>query len=356
MNYLPYTLAFSHCLGIGPIRYKKLVENFGDPQTAFKASDKNIEHLLGNLVGKTFVSFRKIFNAEKVVQEYIKKKITIIDQYSNYYPSQLKEISDPPICLYVKGDIEVLKEPLEDLFAIVGSRKTTPYGERITYQLSSELSISGKIIVSGMALGIDTYAHQAAIKNGRTIAVLGCGVNIIYPPDNTSLYQSIQEKGVVLSEFPPNQTVLKGLFVARNRIISGLSFGTLVVEGTDKSGALLTAKYALDQGRDVYAIPGLITSPLSQAPNILIKNGAKLVTSISDIIETPSPNLTISIRSNLTTDQQNIFTILKENTFTADEVSISIGKSITETLSILTTLEIASIIIKKSDGKYSIKI
>jgi DNA processing protein len=186
--------------------------------------------------------------------------------------------------------------------------------------------------------------------------VLGCGVNIIYPPDNTSLYQSIQEKGVVLSEFPPNQTVLKGLFVARNRIISGLSFGTLVVEGTDKSGALLTAKYALDQGRDVYAIPGLITSPLSQAPNILIKNGAKLVTSISDIIETPSPNLTISIRSNLTTDQQNIFTILKENTFTADEVSISIGKSITETLSILTTLEIASIIIKKSDGKYSIKI
>jgi DNA processing protein len=355
MNYLPYTLAFSHCLGIGPIRYKKLIEYFDNPENAYKASEKDITDALGSLVGKTFISFRKTFNAENIIQEYAKKTIAIVDQFSSYYPPQLKEITDPPICLYLKGNLEILQTPLDQLFAIVGSRKTTHYGETVTQKLTYELTQSDIVIVSGMALGIDTFAHTAALKNGKTIAVLGCGVDIVYPPSNKRLYDSISEKGIVLSEFPPKQTVLKGLFIARNRIISGLSFGTLVVEGTETSGALLTAKYALDQGREVYAIPGPITSYLSQAPNILIKNGARVVTKTSDIIET-SPSLYISTPSNLSKDERTIFSILKENTFTADEVSLAIGKSITETLSILTSLEIASIVDKKPDGKYSIKI
>ena len=172
-------------------------------------------------------------------------------------------------------------------FAIVGTRKPTSYGIQITKKFSRELVEAGFVIVSGMALGIDTIAHEETIENGgKTIAVLGSGVNVIYPSSNYRLYHRIiKTGGAVVSEFPPNQFVLKGLFISRNRIISGLSRGVLIAEGGEFSGALITAKYAGIQGKDVFAIPSPINSEMASAPNLLIKQGAKLVMSVEDILE-----------------------------------------------------------------------
>ncbi|OGG23805.1 DNA protecting protein DprA [Candidatus Gottesmanbacteria bacterium RIFCSPLOWO2_01_FULL_43_11b] len=201
------------------------------------------------------------------------------------YPRLLAEISDPPDVLYVKGDLATVN--LEKTIAVVGTRTMTPYGRKITKHLVTDLVKKGFTIVSGMAIGVDSIAHQSAIdKGGKTIAVLGCGVDIIFPPSNARLYWNIVNgNGVVVSEIPPGTRTSKEQFVTRNRIISGLSLGVVVIEGSDHSGALITAKYAAEQGREVFAVPGPITSKMSQATNILLKNGAKLVESADDIIE-----------------------------------------------------------------------
>ena len=201
---------------------------------------------------------------------------------SEDYPESLKNISDPPICLYVKGNIDLFQARHQNpdlvgtaknlvssldpiFFAIVGTRKPTSYGVQVAKKFAYELTEAGFVIVSGMAMGIDTVAHQAALDaGGRTVAVLGCGVNIIYPAANRSLYENIiKNGGAVISEFPPNQMVLKGLFISRNRIISGLSKGVLIAEGLQDSGALITARFAGEQGKEIFAPPGPITSEMS---------------------------------------------------------------------------------------------
>ena len=201
------------------------------------------------------------------------------------YPRLLSEIPDPPEVLYVRG--KGSKINLEKTIAVVGTRNITSYGREVTQKLVRELVKNGFTIVSGMALGVDTVAHETAIaEGGKTIAVLGCGIDIIYPSRNARLYRDIIfRNGAIVSEIPPGVWTDSKRFVTRNRIISGLSLGVLVIEGTEKSGTLITAKYALDQGRDVFAVPGPITSELSRAASILLKNGAKLVESADDILE-----------------------------------------------------------------------
>lgn len=201
------------------------------------------------------------------------------------YPRLLKEIPDPPDVLFVRGSGSKIN--LEKTIAVVGSRRVTDYGMKITRSLVKELVEKGFTIVSGLALGVDTIAHETAIQaHGKTIAVVGCGIDIIYPSRNARLYREIiSGNGVVISEIPSGVWTDTKRFVTRNRIISGLSLGVLVIEGTEKSGTLITAKYALEQGREVFAVPGEITSELSRASSILLKNGAKLVESATDIIE-----------------------------------------------------------------------
>lgn len=201
------------------------------------------------------------------------------------YPGLLKEIPDPPVVLYVRGRGE--KIHLARTIAVVGTRRITDYGRTVTQKLVRDLVGKGYTIVSGMALGVDAVAHHEAIKaGGKTIAVLGCGIDIIYPSSNTDLYWDIvRGHGAVVSEFPPGVRPDKKRFVTRNRIISGLSLGVVVIEGAEHSGTLITAKYAAEQGREVFAVPGPITSPYSRAAAILLKNGAKLVESADDIIE-----------------------------------------------------------------------
>jgi len=201
------------------------------------------------------------------------------------YPRLLKEISDPPNILYVRG--KGSKINLEKTIAVVGTRQVTPYGREMTRRLVTDLVHRGYTIVSGLAYGVDAAAHEAAIAaGGKTIAVLGCGIDIIAPRGNTDLYwRIVRGHGAVVSEIPPGIRPDKRRFVTRNRIISGLSLGVVVIEGTEHSGTLITAKYAAEQGREVFAVPGPVTSTFSRAAAILLKNGAKLVESASDIIE-----------------------------------------------------------------------
>ena len=209
--------------------------------------------------------------------------VNLIPFTSSFYPENLANIYDPPLVLYVRGK---LKKEDERAVAIVGTRRATSYGKVAARKLARELAQAGITVVSGMARGIDTAAHEGALEaGGRTVAVLGCGVDIVYPPENSSLMQEIIRRGAVISEFPLGTRPLAYNFPRRNRIISGLSKGVVVVEAPLKSGAIITADYALEEGREVFAVPGPITSPYAKGTNRLIKEGAKIVEDISDILE-----------------------------------------------------------------------
>ncbi|MCX7880971.1 MAG: DNA-processing protein DprA [Patescibacteria group bacterium] len=362
MNEEFYYLAFSWFLGIGPMRFSALVNAFGSAKKAYLAEKELLVKILGQKLTEKFIQFRKSFNPEKKWQELEKKNIKIISLISDYYPEKLRQITDPPICLFAKGDTNLFIDKKRPTLAIVGTRQPTPYGEQIAKKFSSELTKADFIIVSGMAIGIDTVSHWAAIKSqGKTIAVLGCGVDVIYPAVNRRLYgEIVNEKGVVVSEFPPGQLVAKGLFIARNRIIAGLSDGVLIVEGAKDSGALITAKFAAEQGREVFAPPAPLTSEMSQAPNLLLKQGAKLVTGVEDIFEELNikiiPQKKQEIEKKLSEKERLIFAALQKEPLFIDEIVLATGMTINEVLNTVSLLEIKKIIEKNSQSKYQIKI
>ncbi|MBA2653680.1 MAG: DNA-protecting protein DprA [Gammaproteobacteria bacterium] len=206
----------------------------------------------------------------------------ILTLADNDYPSLFREISSPPPLLFAHGNKPLLDYPQ---IAIVGSRNSSPNGREIAHQLAFELASLGLVITSGLAVGIDTQAHKGALQGGSTIAVIGTGINVVYPQSNLTLAEEIVERGLIISEFCCNTPPLAHNFPRRNRLISGLSLGTLVIEASLKSGSLITAQYALDQGRDVFAIPGSILNPRAKGCHYLLKQGAKLVESVEDIVE-----------------------------------------------------------------------
>lgn len=235
--------------------------------------DKDVERIL---------SMRASAILDQELELIAKENIDCLDICDQDYPSLLKEIGNPPVVLYLKGNRKVLGK---FLFAIVGSRNPTSYGISIAGDFSDQLSKRGVTIVSGLARGIDTIAHQEAIKGGETVAVLGSGLLNIYPRENQCLAQEIACSGAVISEFPLLSSPSKENFPRRNRIISGISRGVVVIEATSRSGALITARSACEQNREVFAIPGNINSPLCKGTHILIKEGAKLVDCLEDILE-----------------------------------------------------------------------
>jgi len=367
-------LGFSHFLGIGPIKFKQLITYFGNPEKAYRAKAEDLIKVLGVKIGEKFIHFRQNFKADSIVDELFKKSIQVLTLENHDYPEQLRQISDPPICLYVIGNRKILSKPARldkinndrtwqvnkhhNLLAIVGTRKPTSYGLQIAEKFAGELTQYGFTIVSGLALGIDAAAHWGSVNNGgKTIAVLGCGVDIIYPPSNRKLYQTIIETGgAVISEFPPGHTVLPGLFVARNRLISGLSMGVFVVEGAKDSGSLITARYAAEQGRDVFAPPSPITSPLSEAPNLLLKQGAKMVTSVDDILEEYQVKMKTkdkeSILEKVQGLEKNIMEILINEPKTTDDLAIALKQPIAQILNSLSLLEIQGVVKKNNEGKF----
>ena len=270
---------------LGPVRIKRLIQHFGTPKQIWEAAPQaflDVKGFTPNLRDK-ILQERQNIHPEKAWEKILQQGYSLLTWEDNSYPPLLKEIYDPPPLLYYYGNVDILHS---NCLAIVGSRRHTVYGREIAYKFAAGLSRHGLIVVSGMARGIDTWAHKGVLDaGGKTAAILGCGLDVCYPPENKPLKEEIEKSGVLISEFPPGYKPLPANFPRRNRIISGLSLGTLVVEAGEKSGALITADFALEQGREVFAVPGGIASPYSRGCHKLIKEGAKLVENIEDVLE-----------------------------------------------------------------------
>ncbi|MDL1974216.1 MAG: DNA-processing protein DprA [Deltaproteobacteria bacterium] len=284
-------LALASIPGVGSRTFRRLLTYFGTPEDVFNASQKEL--LATRAVDPRIVSaIRKFDGADWVANELTevrKQGFDLISLADESYPAYLREIPNPPPILYVNGRSLLEIDPA---VGIVGSRNPTQYGLSVTRELSSGLANSGFTVVSGMALGIDTAAHEGALSmNGKTVAVLGSGLGKIYPARNERLYRKIAEQGAVISEFPVNALPEAYHFPVRNRIISGMTLGSVIVEATTRSGSLITARYAIEQGREVFAVPGSIRSFKSTGCHQLIKEGAKLVENVTDIIDELAPLL-----------------------------------------------------------------
>jgi len=276
-------LALTLIPGLGTRMAGKLLDRFRTPQAVFRASRSELEAAgVSGGVAQSIASGCSFEDALDQQRKMAERDTHAITRSDPRYPALLREIFDPPILLFARGRLELL-QPFH--FAVVGTRRPTPYGLAVAEKLSADLARAGLTIVSGMARGIDTYAHKGALSaGGDTVAVLGCGVDVVYPSENRKLAGDLAAKGLILSEFAMGATAFPQNFPVRNRIISGISSGVLVVEGAQYSGSAITAKLALDQGREVFAVPGNITSKASWGPNLLIKQGAKLIQDWNDVI------------------------------------------------------------------------
>jgi DNA processing protein len=347
--------------GIGPARMRKLISFFGSPQNVLDASVRSLISVEG-IDKKTAAKIKTDVN-EKFVFEQLNhlenNDVQILTFWDSLYPDRLKRIYDPPAFLFAKGDLKLLES---QGIGIVGSRVPTTYGKNITEQLSQELAQNNLTIISGFARGIDTIAHSAALKSGgKTIAVLGNGLDIVYPAENLKLIDAFAKQGLFISEYPFGTKPDAGNFPKRNRIISGLSLGILVTEAGGKSGALLTAMYAVDQNREVFAVPGPVTSGKSTGTNNLIKQGAKLVQSINDITSELSGQLSFNLTQTarpepvLNEKEKIIYGLLNTEAMHIDQLAIKAGISTTEALTTLLTLELNGIV-RQMAGKMFTKL
>lgn len=334
----------------------ELLEYFKDPAYIWHAAKDELEGTGYLSTNDIIVIMDKDLRKEADVhyENICRLDIDIVTLYSPTYPSLLKCIYDPPSVIYVKGCLD----PVVKTVAVVGSRRATQYGLDTSERLSFGLAGYGITVSSGMARGIDTYAHKGAIKaGGKTIAVLGCGLDRAYPPENKRLMQQICENGAVISEFLPGTPPLAYNFPARNRLISGISLGVVIVEASEKSGSLITTDYALEQGRDVFSVPGNIDSINSIGTNRLIRDGAKIVTCLSDILDELGINNDPCIVNKqpryecLDNDEKQIVKCLKKGSMNIDEISQRCGMEINITGSILLMLELKAVV-EQLPGKH----
>lgn len=285
---LKYWLALKLVEGLGNIGVKNLLQGFGTPEHVFKAPLHLLETVpgIGSKTARHIKDFKQWAEVDGELEMAVRMNVAILTCQDPLFPQRLLHIYDCPVLLYVKGELRGLDVSI----AVVGSRKASAYGKYTTERLCRELALNGVTIVSGMARGIDASAHRGAMSvKGRTVAVLGSGLDVIYPPENESLYDEISRCGAVVSEYSFGTRPNASNFPARNRIISGMSLGVVVVEATEKSGSLITARIALEQGREVFAVPGSIDEAGSRGTNRLIKEGAKLVEDVDDILAEIGP-------------------------------------------------------------------
>ena len=282
---MKYWIWLASVEGLGPVKKFALLNKFETAKRIYNATEKEILKVDG-MSDKIVQNMQKAKDAkllEKYEKYILKNDIKIINISDDNYPVKLKNIYAPPITIFAKGDISLLNSKS---IAIVGSREPSKYGIYVAEKFSKELSKEGITIVSGLARGIDTFAHVGALTSfGKTIAVLGSGIDVVYPKENAKYYREISEKGLIISEYIVGTAPESKNFPQRNRIISGLSDGVLVVEARKNSGTMITTDFALEQGKELYVIPGNITSNLSAGTNNLIKEGAKLVTDVYEILE-----------------------------------------------------------------------
>jgi DNA processing protein len=282
-------LALRMVPGLGTLRSFRLIEKWKSPQAVFRAATSELEASgLGPALARSISSGCSFDDAVEQQEKLREIGACVIPIYDSLYPQRLRETYDPPVMLFARGRTELLQTYG---IAIVGTRRPSPYGLAAAERLAGDLSQAGLTIISGMARGIDTAAHKAALASGgNTIAVLGCGVDVLYPADNRRLFDDVVVRGLVVSEFPMGTPAYPQNFPIRNRVVSGLALGVIIAEGAQYSGSGITARIAVEQGREVFAVPGNITSKMSWGPNLLIKDGtAKLVQEWSDVVnELPS--------------------------------------------------------------------
>jgi DNA processing protein len=351
---------------VGPVRVRQLLEHFGDAAKILSASKHQLLHVrgIGEETAESIVGWEKSVDLGAEVKRIADSGCEIVIQSDAHYPELLREIYDPPTVLYVKGKLTVKDK---NGVAMVGSRMTTHYGIEVARKLGYQLAYTGVTVVSGGARGIDTAAHQGALSGkGRTICVLGTGISIVFPPENAELFERIAANGAVVSQFPYNRKADKQSFAIRNRIVAGMTLGTVVVEANLTSGALITANFAIEYGRQVFAVPGRIDSPRSKGCHELIKKGAKLCEGVEDILSEfeylfpssnrpPAPNETGVLPAlDLSENEQKIFGALDNEEVTIDDVIRKCGLPSSAVSVALFSLEMKRLV-KQLPGKLFVK-
>jgi len=364
-------LTLTHVNKLGPVTLRKLIDHFQTPVSVLKASRGQLQAL-----GIQTAVIEGIQNAN---EELIQRDLTWLEHENHHlitfnspaYPELLKQIADPPYVLYALGRPELAKELLsEPQLGIVGSRSASASGKEIATAFANGLASNGLVITSGLASGVDGAAHRGALQAniGSTVAVAACGLDRVYPAEHRQLAEEISQRGLLISEFPIGTSPSPGHFPRRNRIISGLSLGVLVVEASMKSGSLITARLALEQGREVFAIPGSIHNPVARGCNNLIRNGAKLVEKVEDVLEELKHLVNIDALDNIATNENNSQTVQSTNAndpqhekilncmgtepISIDSIIERSGLAVEEVSSILLILELNNQVTQHGNGIY----
>ena len=352
---------------IGPITLNRLLEELdGDPRLIFSTPVRRLESVkgVGPAISGTIANWREHFDLAREEERMAKSGASFITPREPAYPKLLKEINDPPIGLYRKGQY-TFEQPC---IAIVGSRRTTVYGQGEAKKFGAELARLGFCIVSGLARGIDTAAHEGALSvGGKTAAVLGCGIDIVYPPENLALYRQIEEQGAIVSEFPFGRRADRQSFPMRNRVVAGMCEAVVVVETDVSGGSMITARFAGEQGRLIFAVPGRIDQASSQGCHQLIRDGATLLTSVDDILSelnyldgmrpNPIPEKTIATpaisRADLTEVEAAVLEQFRGGAMlTLDALAAQTGRSAAELSATLMMLELKRLVVKRADGTF----
>jgi DNA processing protein len=345
---------------VGNVTFRRLLERFDTPELALKAAESELALVKGlnAAVIESIKSHDYLVSAELECEKVEKAGVKVVNFLSEEYPKVLLEIPDPPPYLYMKGNLA----GIEPAIAIVGSRRASTYGLMTTTRLAGELAEHGLTVVSGMARGVDSAAHRGALNGGgQSIGILGCGIDVVYPQENRRLFDEMSAKGTLYSEFPMGTLPLAENFPRRNRIISGISRGVLVVEAMENSGSLITAQYALEQGREVFAVPGNINCSSSRGANRLIKQGAKLVESVEDILEelpfrqTRIGGVVPTVPGfSLTPQEAAVYTLLSGAPLHIDEIIVKSGLTVGEVSASLLRLELKGAIMQLPGKNFAI--
>jgi DNA processing protein len=343
-----YWIGFNYVKGIGAVRFRSLLEYFGDAEKAWQASASELMHsgLSEKIVGN-ILKARSQISLEQIEERLHTLDIQVLTWDDEGYPRLLRNIDQPPPVLYVRGGML----PEDDwAVAVVGTRRVTPYGRQVTEEICAFLAMNGITVVSGLARGVDAIAHQTTLRNGgRTFAVLGSGVDRVYPPEHHKLADEVIAHGALISDYPPGTAPDGVNFPPRNRIISGLSLGSVIVEAGNTSGALITATFAAEQGRDVFAVPGSIHGPQSIGTNRLIQQGAHPVLNPQDILEVLNLSMVAEHRSARTTlptdpDEARLYQVMGSEPVHIDEISLQTGMEIARVSATLTMMELKGMV------------
>jgi len=355
-NDAKFWLGFHRVPYIGPTRIDRLLRHFGDLGRAWSAPVGELRAVLDERAIESLLKTRASLSLDDEMERIARNGVTVLTRADAAYPRLLAEIPAPPAVLYVKGTLL----PEDDLaVGIVGTRRLTAYGREVAGRIAADLAGAGVTVVSGLARGIDGVAHQAALRaGGRTIAVLGCGVNVVYPPEHRNLSAQIAEQGALVSDYAPDKPPDAPNFPARNRIISGLSLGVVVVEAPQKSGALITCDFAADQGREVFVVPGSVLSAASAGCNRLLRDGARPVSCGDDVLE----DLNLGRRKEqaaiqqalpLEEDERRLLALLTGDPQHIDEVAAASGLAIAQAGALLSMLELKGAVRNAGAQHYS---